>query len=61
MNIGPTICRTDPDFARVQRRRHALMRERQLAVAERDWPVMNEITKRLAKLPILTVARRQTK
>jgi hypothetical protein len=44
--IKPT---TDP---KIEARRRKLMAERDAAVAARDWPRMNEITKRLAKLPV---------
>jgi hypothetical protein len=40
------------DVARVQKRRHALMRARQAAIVRRDFAAMNEITKRLVKLPV---------
>ena len=36
----------------VASRRHALMRERTEAIARKDWAAMNEITKKLAKLPL---------
>jgi hypothetical protein len=44
--IKPTI---DP---KIEARRRKLMAERDEAVRARDWPRMNEITRRLAKLPV---------
>ena len=54
-DLGPTIRLTDPDFPRVQARRFALMQARQQAVARKDFDAMNEITMRLAKLPVPVV------
>ncbi|MND09125.1 hypothetical protein D3C83_322180 [compost metagenome] len=46
-----TIRTNDPDFQRVQNRRHRLMTERDAAVRKGDWAAMNVITKKLALLP----------
>jgi hypothetical protein len=43
------------DIARVQKRRRALMRARQAALLRRDFAAVNEITRRLARLPALRV------
>ena len=37
---------------RIETRRRALLVARTEAIANRDWQAMNEITKRLAKLPL---------
>ena len=39
---------------KVESRRQMLIVKRAVAVANRDWHAMNEITKRLAKLPAKT-------
>lgn len=36
----------------IEARRRALMEARQVAYKARDWAAVNEITKRLAKLPV---------
>lgn len=36
----------------IEARRQKLMAARTVAIANRDWAAMNEITKRLAKLPV---------
>jgi len=36
----------------IEARRKALMAARTVAIDKRDWAAMNEITKRLAKLPV---------
>ena len=38
----------------VEARRRKLMQARTVAIHQRDWQAMNEITKRLAKLPMKT-------
>jgi hypothetical protein len=38
----------------IEDRRRKLMEARTVAIANRDWQAMNEITKRLAKLPLKT-------
>lgn len=42
----------DKTPATVETRRRKLMDARQIAVRNRDWAQMNEVTKRLAKLPV---------
>jgi hypothetical protein len=37
---------------RIETRRQALMAARTIAITQCDWQAMNEITKRLAKLPV---------
>lgn len=44
-----------PDVVRIQTRRAALMQERQAALRRRDFAAFNEITRRLAKLPVPVV------
>lgn len=38
--------------AAIEARRKALMESRRVAIDNRDWNAMNDITKRLAKLPV---------
>ena len=37
---------------KIEQRRKTLMAARAKAIDQRDWQAMNEITKRLAKLPV---------
>lgn len=39
---------------KIEARRRALMDARSVALKNRDWAAMNEITKRLIKLPLKT-------
>ena len=42
----------DMTAATVEARRRKLMDARQIAVAAKDWQAMNDITRKLAKLPV---------
>lgn len=42
----------DKTPAAIEARRRTLMESRRVAIERRDWQAMNDITKRLSKLPV---------